>query len=70
MTILLWRNIPKMSERPNNVVSIEEWVNRRDPEEIKKRLAQIGLEQLLLASEKNRLARELEQINLHTRPQE
>ena len=62
--------MPKMSERPNNVVSIEEWVNRRDPEEIKKRLAQIGLEQLLLASEKNRLARELEQINLHTRPQE
>ena len=51
-----------MSEVPNNVVYISEYLEgKRKPDTtaIKKRLAEIGLEQLLLASEKNRLTEQL-----------
>lgn len=52
-----------MAERvPDNVVYIDEWLERDkkpDVAAIKKRLAEIGIEQLLLASEKNRLTEQL-----------
>ena len=52
-----------MKERvPDNVVYIDEWLERDkkpDVAAIKKRLAEIGIEQLLLASEKNRLTEQL-----------
>ncbi len=52
-----------MTERvPDNVVYIDEWLERDkkpDVAAIKKRLAEIGIEQLLLASEKNRLTEQL-----------
>jgi len=52
-----------MTERvPDNVVYIDEWLERDkkpDITAIRKRLAEIGTEQLLLASEKNRLTEQL-----------
>lgn len=52
-----------MTERvPDNVVYIDEWLERdKKPNitAIRKRLAEIGTEQLLLASEKNRLTEQL-----------
>jgi len=45
------------------VIHIAEWLNRRDPEAIKKRLADIALEKLLLQSEANRLTHQLQIIN-------
>lgn len=52
-----------MSERVNdNVISIAEYLEGKkkpDVAAIRKRLADIGLEQLLLASEKNRLTEQL-----------
>ena len=54
-----------MKERvPDNVVYIDEWLERDkkpDVAAIKKRLAEIGLEQLTLASERNRLREQLRQ---------
>lgn len=54
-----------MSERPNNVTSIEDYLNRSDPEAIKKRLSEIALAKLLLQSEENVLNRQLDRINHH-----
>ena len=52
-----------MTERvPDNVVYIDEWLERdKKPNitAIRKRLAEIGLEQLTLASERNRLREQL-----------
>ena len=45
------------------VIRIEEWLHKRDPEQIKKRLADIALEKLLLQSEENRLLSLLERQN-------
>lgn len=54
-----------MSERaPDNVVYIEEYLERKtkpDLNAVRKRLAEIGLEQLVLASERNRLLERLRQ---------
>ena len=54
-----------MTERvPDNVVYIDEWLERDkkpDITAIRKRLAEIGLEQLTLASERNRLREQLRQ---------
>lgn len=54
-----------MTERvPDNVVYIDEWLERdKKPNitAIRKRLAEIGLEQLTLASERNRLREQLRQ---------
>ena len=45
------------------VIRIEECLHKRDPEQIKKRLADIALEKLLLQSEENRLLSLLERQN-------
>ena len=54
-----------MIERaPNNVVYIDEYLERKtrpDLNAARKRLAEIGLEQLTLASERNRLRERLKQ---------
>ena len=54
-----------MSERaPNNVVYIDEYLERKtrpDLNAVRKRLAEIGLELLILASERNRLRERLKQ---------
>ena len=54
-----------MTERvPDNVVYIDEWLERdKKPNitAIRKRLAEIGLELLILASERNRLRERLKQ---------
>ena len=45
-------------EKPNNVIYIDEYLERKTkptPEDIRKRLANIAVEQMLLASEKIRL---------------
>lgn len=45
-----------------NVISIADYLERKNgptPEDRKKRLAEIALQQLLLASEKHRIEREL-----------
>lgn len=56
-----------MTERvPDNVVYIDEWLERDkkpDITAIRKRLAEIGLEQLTLASERNRLREQLRQAH-------
>lgn len=56
-----------MTERvPDNVVYIDEWLERdKKPNitAIRKRLAEIGLEQLTLASERNRLREQLRQAH-------
>lgn len=56
-----------MSERvPDNVVYIDEYLERKtkpDLNAVRKRLAEIGLEQLVLASERNRLLERLRQEN-------
>ena len=49
---------------PDNVVYIDEWLERdKKPNitAIRKRLAEIGIEQLTLASERNRLREQLRQ---------
>jgi hypothetical protein len=51
---------------PDNVVYINEYLERKtkpDVATIKQRLAQIGIDQLLLASEKNRLTEQLRRAN-------
>ena len=54
-----------MSERaPNNVVHIDEYLEcktRPDLNAARKRLAEVGLELLILASERNRLRERLKQ---------
>ena len=54
-----------MSERaPDNVVYIDEYLERKTQPNltaVRKRLAEIGLEQLILASERNRLREQLKQ---------
>lgn len=55
-----------MSERLDNVIYIAEYLEgKRKPDiaAIRKRLADIGLEQLLLCSEKNRLLEQLRKAN-------
>lgn len=56
-----------MTERvPDNVVYIDEWLERDkkpDITAIRKRLAEIGLEQLTLTSERNRLREQLRQAH-------
>lgn len=51
-----------MTERLDNVISMQDYLEGKkkpDVVAIRKRLADIGLEQLLLASERNRLLGEL-----------
>ena len=55
-----------MSERLDNVVYISEYLEGKTKPNvtaIKQRLAEIGLEQLVLASEKNRLLERLREAN-------
>ena len=56
-----------MSERaPDNVIYISEYLEGKkkpDVAAIRQRLADIGLEQLLLASERNRLLEQLRKAN-------
>lgn len=52
-----------MSEIPDNVISMQEYLNRSSVESITRRLADIALEKLLLQSEQNRLEHRLRILN-------
>lgn len=52
----------RSNSEPDNVVSMAEWVERKaqpTQQDISKRLAEIALNQLVLASEKHRLEHQL-----------
>lgn len=52
-----------MSEIPDNVISMQEYLNKSSVESITRRLADIALEKLLLQSEQNRLEHRLRILN-------
>jgi hypothetical protein len=58
-----------MEKLPGNVISISDYLERKagpTTEDITKRLAEIALQQLLLASERHRLNAQLELRRNHT----